>query len=71
MALSVLAVILKADNPLHRLTVLQRGPSRFQLLQWVVTQLRVIEGKEIEEEMMGNVNEVSDIYQPVSNFCFY
>mmetsp|Transcript_6030 Transcript_6030/g.9838 ORF Transcript_6030/g.9838 Transcript_6030/m.9838 type:complete len:366 (+) Transcript_6030:148-1245(+) len=45
-ALCVLTTVLKADNPLHRLTVQQGGPRGFQLLESVLTQFRQLEGRD-------------------------
>lgn len=56
--LSVLCAALKAENPLHRLTVLQRGPPFFELLEWVLQQLRAMERKEAEGGDISNLNEV-------------
>jgi hypothetical protein len=55
-ALSVLATVLKAENPLHRLVVLRAPPSGFQLLECILSHLRILDIKEEAEEALSGNN---------------
>ena len=57
--LCVLGCVLKTENPLYRLTVLQKGQSHFYLLEWIVSQIRKAVEIDHTQEKAQSRSEVS------------